>query len=87
MHHKPYRILCSIEAQIGAPRKASRPGSGSIQFFMDILPMAHPSGTETLDTQTEECLTMLETLFRETYCIDFDTLCIGNFYFELELSF
>jgi len=69
--------MCTVEGQIAAPRRAGRPGAGSIQFAMELLTMAHPSATESaLDGEVEECLTMLETLYRDTYCIDFDTLCI-----------
>jgi len=71
------KVMCHIDSEISAPRKSSRPGSGSIQFSMEFLSMAHSSSTEsTLDNETEECLTMLETLYRDTYCIDFETLCI-----------
>uniref|UniRef100_A0A915CMN0 Exoribonuclease phosphorolytic domain-containing protein n=1 Tax=Ditylenchus dipsaci TaxID=166011 RepID=A0A915CMN0_9BILA len=55
------RILCTVEAEISAPRRSSRPGAGSIQFSMEFLSMAHPSANESaLDGETEECLTMLK---------------------------
>jgi exosome complex RNA-binding protein Rrp42 (RNase PH superfamily) len=70
--------MCLIEAEITAPRKSTKPGAGSISFSMDFLPMAHPSAIDsnTFDTLTEQCIVMLESLFRDAYCIDFDTLCI-----------
>lgn len=70
--------MCIVESEIVAPRKSSRPGAGSIQFSMEILTMAHPATCDSnFDHESEECLTMLETLYRDTGCIDFDTLCIS----------
>ncbi|KAL3097213.1 hypothetical protein niasHT_030208 [Heterodera trifolii] len=71
------RVICSLEAEITAPRK--KPGSGSISFSLDFLPMAHPSAVDasaSSDSEVEQCLSMLESLYRDTYCIDFETLCI-----------
>jgi len=73
------KVLCCIEAEVATPRRTGRPGAGSIQFQMEVLPMASSgsAGGETAtDPEVEECLTMLETLYRDSYCIDFDTLCI-----------
>jgi exosome complex RNA-binding protein Rrp42 (RNase PH superfamily) len=71
-------VICTLATEITAPRKSSRPGAGSISFAMEILPMAHPStiDSNSLDAEIEQCLVMLESLFRDTYCIDFETLCI-----------
>lgn len=72
-------VLCSLEAEITAPRKNVRPGAGSISFSLDFLPMAHPSMVDpasSSDSELEQCLNMLESLYRDTYCIDFETLCI-----------
>jgi len=72
------RVMCTLGVEIATPRKSTRPGSGSIAFTMDFLPMAHPSAIESnsSDTEVEQCLVMLESLYRDTYCIDFETLCI-----------
>lgn len=75
---KIIRVICLLEAEIAPPRKSSRPGAGSISFTMDFLPMAHPSAIDSnaADSEVERCLMMLETLYRDTYCIDFETLCV-----------
>ncbi|CAK5091469.1 unnamed protein product [Meloidogyne enterolobii] len=74
------RLMCTLDAEISAPRKSTKPGAGSIAFSVDFLPMAHPSAVETnsFDNEIEQCLVILESLFRDTYCLDFDTLCIES---------
>ncbi|KAL3095524.1 hypothetical protein niasHS_004783 [Heterodera schachtii] len=77
VHLGSTKVICSLEAEITAPRK--KPGSGSISFSLDFLPMAHPSAVDasaSSDSEVEQCLSMLESLYRDTYCIDFETLCI-----------
>lgn len=81
--------MCFMEAEISAPRKSSKPGAGSIQFSLEITPMAHPaSGESALDAEADECLTLLETLYRDTSCVDFDTLCIeiNQYVFDIKCS-
>jgi len=79
------RIMCSIDCEVGAPRKSNKPNAGTINFSMDVLPMAHPSPSD-LRREVDECLQLLDTLYRETYCIDFDTLCIEANRYVLELK-
>lgn len=81
--------MCTIEAEINAPRKASRPGIGTIHFFIEFLPMANSAATESiLEAETDDCLTMLEMLYRDTSCIDFGTLCIeaDQYVFDMKCS-
>jgi exosome complex RNA-binding protein Rrp42 (RNase PH superfamily) len=70
--------MCSLEAEISAPRKNGRPGAGSMSFQLDFLPFAHPSAIDSnsTDPEVEQCYIILETIFRDASCIDFETLCI-----------
>uniref|UniRef100_A0A914GWZ8 Exosome complex component RRP45 n=1 Tax=Globodera rostochiensis TaxID=31243 RepID=A0A914GWZ8_GLORO len=84
-----FRVICSIEAEIITPRK--KPGAGSISFALDFLPMAHPSAVDSStssDSEVEQCLSMLESLYRDTYCIDFETLCIeiNKYVFDIKCT-
>jgi len=74
-YFKKREILCTLSTEISAPRKTNRPGAGSISFTMDFLPTSLPSAYD-FNKKIEECLTLLEILYRDSYCIDFDTLCI-----------
>lgn len=79
--------MCTIETEIGAPRKPTRPGAGSIQFLIEFLPMANSAATESaLEAETDNCLTLLEMLYRDTSCIDFDTLCIESNQYVFEIK-
>jgi exosome complex RNA-binding protein Rrp42 (RNase PH superfamily) len=60
-------------------------GAGSIGFSLEVLPMAHPSPGD-LRREVDECLNLLDTAYRDTYCIDFDTLCIEANHFVLDLN-
>lgn len=46
--------------------------------------MAHPS-LIALNKEVDECLNLLDALYRDTYCIDFDTLCIEMNQFVIDL--
>lgn len=84
-----FRIMCTVEVEINTPRKSNKPGAGSIHFFLEFLPVAYNTVLDSvLDAETEECLTLLETLYRDTSCIDFETLCIeiNKYVFDMKCS-
>ncbi|KAH7731835.1 exosome complex component RRP45-like protein [Aphelenchoides avenae] len=83
------KMQCYITAEIATPRKSNRPGDGSLFFDMALDEMAHPACDETkFDFEVEDALTMLETLYRDTDCVEMETLCIemNNFVFDLRVN-
>jgi exosome complex component RRP45 len=86
---KGTRMQCHVEPEIATPRKSNRPGDGAIYFEMALEEMAHPASEESkFDSEIEDTLTMLETLYRDTDCVELETLCIemNSFVFDLRVT-
>src|SRR4051812_36934360 len=81
-----FRVSAQINSQTFQPRP-HHPQNGSLHIDVDMSPMASPNhDNRLLGRRGLELTSFLEALYRDSECIDFESLCIKEGELAVELK-